>query len=149
MPPRPPSDILDNEPGDPASEPSDHGRGGPPGPPPPGGSPHTVTPQVRLGVILVVTTEVDQAVPVVPLVVPVALLAAVVLPAVLLPVDLLVVVPLPPLQTRPMILNRPSSLLSKALTLSLVGLLLRILPSRVSKNLQHSLVPIPRNSVHG
>ena len=40
MPPRPPSDILDNEPGDPASEPSDHGRGGPLGPPPPGGSPH-------------------------------------------------------------------------------------------------------------
>ena len=40
MPPRPPSDILDNEPGDPASEPSNHGRGGPPGPPPPGGSPH-------------------------------------------------------------------------------------------------------------
>ena len=40
MPPQPPSNILDNNPGDPASEPSDHGRGGPPGPPPPGGSPH-------------------------------------------------------------------------------------------------------------
>ena len=31
---------MDNEPGDPASDPSDHGCGGPPGPPPPGGSPH-------------------------------------------------------------------------------------------------------------
>ena len=40
MPQRPPSDILDNNPGDPALEPSDHGHGGPPGPPPPGGSPH-------------------------------------------------------------------------------------------------------------
>ena len=117
--------------------------------------------------ILVVTTEVDQVVPVVPLVVPVvplvvpvvplvvpvALQVAVVLvaalPAVLLAVDLPVVVPLPPLQSRPMILNRLFSLLSKALTLSLVGLLLRIQPSRVLKNLQYSLVLTPRNSVHG
>ena len=96
-----------------------------------------VTLQVCLRVILVAMMEVDRVVPVDLLVVD------------LLAVDLPVVVLLLLLQTQPTILNRPSSLLSKASTPSSLGLLLCIRPSHVSKNLQHSPVPIPKNSVHG